>query len=335
MQPAAVTADPRRRPEPLQMRQRRRDGDIVSLQEPVVARQRPAHRHRLRRRERRIKPGHRVHHPPISSDAIDERVAEPCPRNRVTALQQGLQVVAPDRARQSETGCLAARTRPPAPRRARRSNSGCSTSPTPQPTTHGSSRPAASDPPPDRPHGHLSAETRSGRSESEVIHGRSQADGRGRASCSPTTAVGPAMTGTAGTRRVRGGLRRLAGAVPWLTIEDAVGNGEAVHGGVEPAVGLAPLGELDKACAAQRREGALRRVLGDAHPRRQLAHGAVNGPRVGARARWRRSEHLEGAPSRRSKRPSHLGRSGTDDQAAGRLTVSSQFHQPDGRRDRS
>ena len=65
MQPAAVMSDPRRRPEPLQMRQRRGDGDIVSLQEPVVARQRPPHRHRLRRRERRIKPRHRLDHPPI------------------------------------------------------------------------------------------------------------------------------------------------------------------------------------------------------------------------------------------------------------------------------
>ena len=43
MQPAAVAPDPRRRPEPLQMRQRRGDGDVMGLQEPVVARQRPAH----------------------------------------------------------------------------------------------------------------------------------------------------------------------------------------------------------------------------------------------------------------------------------------------------
>jgi hypothetical protein len=110
MQPAAATADPRRRTEPLQVRQRRGDGDIMSLQEPVVARQRPAHRHRLRRRERRIKARNRVDHSTISGDAVDERVAEPCPRNRVTALQQGLQVVAPDLARQSETRRL-----PPAP----------------------------------------------------------------------------------------------------------------------------------------------------------------------------------------------------------------------------
>ena len=112
MQPAAVTADPRRRPEPLQMRQRRGDGDIVGLQEPVVARQRPAHRTGLRRRERRIKPRHRLDHPPISSDAIDERIAERCPHSRVTALQHGLQVVAPDLARQSETSGLAARPDP-------------------------------------------------------------------------------------------------------------------------------------------------------------------------------------------------------------------------------
>jgi hypothetical protein len=43
MQPATVAADPRRRPEPLQVRQRRRHGDIVGFEEAAITRQRPTH----------------------------------------------------------------------------------------------------------------------------------------------------------------------------------------------------------------------------------------------------------------------------------------------------
>ena len=43
--------------------ERRGDGDVVRLEQPAVAGQRPPHRQRLRRRERRVEPGHRPHAP--------------------------------------------------------------------------------------------------------------------------------------------------------------------------------------------------------------------------------------------------------------------------------
>ena len=49
MQPAPGCSDPRRRPEPLQMRQRRRHRHVMRLQQPGVTGQRPPHRQRFRR----------------------------------------------------------------------------------------------------------------------------------------------------------------------------------------------------------------------------------------------------------------------------------------------
>ena len=129
MQPATIAADPRRRPEPLQMLEHCVHGDVVSLQEAAVAGQPPPHRQRLRCRERRIEPRHRLHHPTITSDTIDQLAAERCPRNRVTARQQQLQRLRLDGARQAETGRL-----PPAPDARHltgrcRSGTACSTPP--------------------------------------------------------------------------------------------------------------------------------------------------------------------------------------------------------------
>ena len=44
VQAAAVGSDAGRRPEPLEVRQRRSDGDVVRFEQPVVAGQRPPHR---------------------------------------------------------------------------------------------------------------------------------------------------------------------------------------------------------------------------------------------------------------------------------------------------
>jgi hypothetical protein len=118
MQPATVAADPRRRPEPLQMRQRRPDGDIVSFQETAVTREHPAHRDRLRCGKRGIEPRHRLPHPAIGKRAVDERIAEPCPRYGVMARQQPLQRVGVDLPRHTERGGLA--PRPPTRRLAGR-----------------------------------------------------------------------------------------------------------------------------------------------------------------------------------------------------------------------
>ena len=110
MQPATIATDPRRRPEPLQMLEHCVHGDVMSLEQAAVAGQPPPHRQRLRCRERRIEPRHRLHHPTITSDPIDQLAPERCPRNGVTARQQQLQRLRLDGARQAETGRL-----PPAP----------------------------------------------------------------------------------------------------------------------------------------------------------------------------------------------------------------------------
>ena len=68
--PRPVHTNPRRRPEPLHMRQRRRDRLIMHCEDPLVPREGPQHTHGLRRRERRIEPGHRPHHTPVRAEAI-------------------------------------------------------------------------------------------------------------------------------------------------------------------------------------------------------------------------------------------------------------------------
>ena len=118
MEAAAVGADAGRRPEPLQMLERRRHGDVVGLEEPVVAGQRPPHRQRLRRRERGVEPRHRPHHPTIGREPVEQLATQRCPRHWVTARQQRLQRLDVDRARQPEPGRLA--TRPHARHLARR-----------------------------------------------------------------------------------------------------------------------------------------------------------------------------------------------------------------------
>ena len=109
VQAAAVGADAGRRPEPLQMRQRRGDGDVVGFEEPVVAGERPPHRQRLRRRERRVEPRHRPHHPTVGRVPVQQLAPQRCPRRWVTARQQRLQRVDLDPTRQAEPGRLAAR----------------------------------------------------------------------------------------------------------------------------------------------------------------------------------------------------------------------------------
>ena len=184
MQPSTITADPRRRPEPLQMLEHRAHGDVMGLQQAAVAGQPPPHAQRLGSRKRRIKPRHRLHHPTITSDPINELAAERCPRNGVAARQHQLQRLRLDSARQTETGGLS-----PAPdarhlTRRCRSGTACSTPLTSPPTKRESSSPAASDPTPDRPHGHLSAETRSGGERRMTNHGKPQPAGN-KGSCEP------------------------------------------------------------------------------------------------------------------------------------------------------
>ena len=112
VQPAAVGADPGRRPEPFQMLQRRRHSDIVGFEQPVVTGQRPPHRQRLRRRERGIEPRHRPHHPAVGRVPVEQLPTQRRPRNRVTARQQQLQRLDVDGARQAEPGRLTSRPLP-------------------------------------------------------------------------------------------------------------------------------------------------------------------------------------------------------------------------------
>ena len=104
-----VVADPSGRPEPLKVRQRRRDGDIVCFEVAAVAGQRPQHAQRLGCRERGVEPGDRLHHPTIGDLAILQRVAELCPRDWVAARQQSFQRRSFDGAGQAEAGCLVSR----------------------------------------------------------------------------------------------------------------------------------------------------------------------------------------------------------------------------------
>ena len=71
-----------------------RHGDVVGLEEPAVAGQRPPHRQRLRRRERRVEPRHRPHHPPARR-RTGRRARGPSgvPGRRVTARQQRLELL--------------------------------------------------------------------------------------------------------------------------------------------------------------------------------------------------------------------------------------------------
>ena len=151
VQPAAVGADPGRRPEPLQMLQRRRHGDVVSFEQTVVTGQRPPHRQRLRRRERGVEPRHRPHHPTVGRVAVEQLPTQRCPRNRVTARQQQLQRLDVDRAGQAEPGRLTARPLPRHLTRRGRRGTWRSTPPSPSPTTRGGSSPAASAPGTSRP----------------------------------------------------------------------------------------------------------------------------------------------------------------------------------------
>ena len=102
-------ADAGRRPEPLQVRESGGDGDVVGFEQPVVAGKRPPHRQRLRRRERRIKPRHRPHHPTIGRVPVHQLPPQRCPRHWVTARQQRLQRVDLDPTRQAEPSRLTPR----------------------------------------------------------------------------------------------------------------------------------------------------------------------------------------------------------------------------------
>ena len=94
--PIPVHPHPCRRAIALQVRERRAHGLIVHVEEPGVTGEGPQHTHRLRRRERRIKPRHRPHHRTIRPVAVNQRLTQRCPQNRVTALQHRLQHVAAD-----------------------------------------------------------------------------------------------------------------------------------------------------------------------------------------------------------------------------------------------
>jgi hypothetical protein len=96
MQPATVRADPSGGPVPLQVAQRRADGDVVSVEQAGVAGERPPHAQRLRCRERGIEPRHRPHHPPIGRPPIDQRRSQPRAVARVATLEQQLQIVGLD-----------------------------------------------------------------------------------------------------------------------------------------------------------------------------------------------------------------------------------------------
>ncbi|MEJ7721843.1 MAG: hypothetical protein WKF58_16085 [Ilumatobacteraceae bacterium] len=66
------------------MIQRRCHGGVVGVEQAVVAGQRPPHRQRLRRRERRIEPRHRLDHPAIRGEPVQQLTTK---RRPVTGSQ--------------------------------------------------------------------------------------------------------------------------------------------------------------------------------------------------------------------------------------------------------
>ncbi len=107
VQPGAVRADPGRGPEPFDTVHHCPDCDVMTRSEAVVARQRPPHRQRLRRRQRRIEPGHRPHHTTRRRHPIHERRPQRCPTVRVPALEQGSQILSRDLTSEAEQRRLA------------------------------------------------------------------------------------------------------------------------------------------------------------------------------------------------------------------------------------
>ena len=91
------------------MIERRLNGHVMGRQQARVAGECPPHAHRLRRRERGIEPGHRPHRPAVRCHPVAEHGPERCPRDRVTPLQQQLEVVGLDPPGQAEVDGLAAR----------------------------------------------------------------------------------------------------------------------------------------------------------------------------------------------------------------------------------
>jgi hypothetical protein len=142
MQPTSINADPGGRPEPFQMLQRRRHGDVVSLEERAVSGECPPHTQRLRGRERRIEPRHRPQHPAARGRPIAQHVPQRRPRYGVTAPKQGFQLRGFDLTNQSEPSPAHQTTPPSHP--ARPPSSGCSTRRSPPLTTRTELSPATS-----------------------------------------------------------------------------------------------------------------------------------------------------------------------------------------------
>ena len=128
--------------------ERRRHGDVVGVEQAGIAGERPPHAQRLRRRERRVEPGHRPHHLPVRRRPVAQLVAQRRPRDRVTALQQHLEIIGLDPSGRARARPPAGRSTPPAPRPAPAPGTACSRRPSPSPTTRTTSSPATSAPPP-------------------------------------------------------------------------------------------------------------------------------------------------------------------------------------------
>ncbi len=88
VEPCPVRADAGRRPIPLDHRHRGVDGPVVTLGEPVVARESPQHRHRLRRRERRVIARHRLGDVAVPVDPVEQLTPEDLAGDRVPARQE-------------------------------------------------------------------------------------------------------------------------------------------------------------------------------------------------------------------------------------------------------
>ena len=112
MQPATVRADTRRCRPPLQRLNDRTHRDVMTLQQPVITRERPQHRQRLRSRQRCVEPRHRLHDPTIARRPIRQRPPETPTRYGIQPGEERLQLLAVDVPDQPEAVGLGAHPHP-------------------------------------------------------------------------------------------------------------------------------------------------------------------------------------------------------------------------------
>ncbi len=99
--------DPRGAAVGLDVGEPRLDGEVVSVEDALVAGESPPQRHRLRGGEGGVVAGDGLNDASVLAELVPERVPETVPGGGVVSGQQGFELVLGDRAGQPEPGSLA------------------------------------------------------------------------------------------------------------------------------------------------------------------------------------------------------------------------------------